>query len=148
MVTITGGGWAVSRNGPTDGFREILASDNQFGVSYSGAAATNDGSCQDHSSFIDGQLATGLTLLAGSNCPTTWPEAGGERTFLGVNPVSADAYLEMQSMLGSGFGFDWWRVDPQLIDRSKFFGNFQTYGAYDDFNSTMISRFGNLSKIT
>ncbi|MGD8866869.1 MAG: hypothetical protein PVI01_04550, partial [Gemmatimonadales bacterium] len=142
LALATGGGWAVSRNGPTDGFREILASDNQFGVAYSGAASTNDGSCQDHSSFIDGQLATGLTLLAGSNCPATWPEAGAERTFLGVNPVSADAYLEMQSMLGGNFGFDWWRVDPQLIDQSKFFGNFQTYGAYDDFNSDQIGRFG------
>ncbi len=142
LALATGGGWTVSRNGPTDGFREILASDNQFGVLYSGTASTNDGSCQDHSSFIDGLLATGLTLLAGSNCPDTWPEGAGGRTFLGVNPVSGEAFLEMQQTLGSGFAFDWWRVDPQLIDQSKFFGNFQTYGAYDDFNSDQIGRFG------
>jgi hypothetical protein len=142
LALATGGGWAVSRNGPTDGFREILASDNQFGVLYSGVASTNDGSCRDHSAFIDGNLATGLTLLAGSNCPDTWPEGAGGRAFLGANPVSGEAFLEMRTRLGDSFSFDWWRVDQELIDQSKFFGNFQTYGAYDDFNSDQIGRFG------
>jgi len=138
LALATGGGWTVSRNGPSDGFREILASDLQFGVLYSGVSSTDDGSCLDHSSFSDAQLATGMTLLAGSNCPDTWP-AGG---WLGDSPPSLESYLETKQSLGSAFAFDWWRIDPTLIDQSKFFGNFQTYGSYDDYNSDMIGRFG------
>ncbi len=138
LALATGGGWSVSRNGPSDGFREIIASDNQFGILFSGASSSDDGSCLDHSSYIDGQLATGMTLLAGSNCPDTWP-AGG---WLGDSPPSLEDYFEMKQALGSEFNFDWWRIDPALIDQTKFFGNFQTYGAYDDFNSDMIGRFG------
>jgi hypothetical protein len=144
LYNATGGGWTVSRNGPSDGFREILASDNQFGVLFSGVSSTDDASCLDHSGEKDGSLSTGMTLLAGSNCPPTWPLSGGVPTWLGASPVSLDAYEQTQGVWASDFSFDWWRIDPTLIDRSKFFGNFQTYGAYDDFNSDMIGRFGNV----
>ena len=47
LLNATGGGAAVSRNFPTLGVREILASDLQFGVLVAGVVSTEDGGCQD-----------------------------------------------------------------------------------------------------
>lgn len=144
LLNARGGGWAVSRNFPSLGVREILASDRQFGIVYSGVQSATDGSCLDFSGGSPGGnfMTAGLTLLAASNCPPTWPVVGGEPTFLGENQVSAEAFAMSQAVLGPEFQFEWWRVDPELVDPSKFFGSLQTYGAYDDYNSSMIERFG------
>ncbi len=142
-----GGGWAVSRNAPTDGLpRELNASDNSFGVLFSGATTTTDGGCQDFSAFdaANPSAASGLTLLAGSSCPPTWPLVNGEPTFLGANPVTVENFGNLQAIQGPNFDFEFWRVDPADVDASKFFGNFQTYGSYDDFNSATIGRFGSV----
>jgi len=147
LLNALGGGWSVSRNGPSDGLpREINASDNSFGALFSGAETTTDGSCRDYSAFdpANPAAASGITLLAGSGCPPTWPDIDGEPTFGGDNPVEAEAFTALQAVQGGDFNFEWWKVDPDLIDRSKFFGNFQTYGAYDDFNSATLGRFGNV----
>ncbi len=149
LLKATGGGWSVSRNFPTLSQRELLASDLQFGILFSGAQSTTDGSCQDYSPpFNSGPqgnaFAPGLTLLAGSNCEATWPLVGGQPTFRGDHPVSLDVFGLSQAVLASDFNFEWWRVDSDFVDQSKFFGSFQTYGAYDDFNSAMIGRFGDV----
>ncbi|MFQ5530494.1 MAG: hypothetical protein ACE5FP_09110, partial [Gemmatimonadota bacterium] len=147
LLNATGGGWAVSRNSPTLGVpREVNASDGSFGLLYAGVQSTNDGGCQDFSSAgpAGNSFATGLTLLAGSNCPPTFPLVDGVPTFLGDHPVTLEAYGFSQLVEGNDFNFDWWRVDPDFIDPSKFFGSFQTYGAYDDYNSAVIGRFGDV----
>ena len=139
-----GGGYAVSRNFPTLGLRELLASDFEFGNAFSGQQGTEDGGCADQTSDALSNIAAGNTLLAGSDCPPTWPLVSGTPTFKGRRKISSDAFLASQAAEGTGFNFDWWRVDPALIESGALFGNFQTYGAYDDFNSDMIDRFGNV----
>ncbi|UCF21341.1 MAG: hypothetical protein JSU87_08165 [Gemmatimonadota bacterium] len=144
LANARGGGYATSRNFPTLGVRELLAADLEFGTAFSGVQSTADGGCRDQTSDALSNIAAGLTLLAGSDCPPTWPLVAGDSTFLGRHPISLENYQESQLALGGEFNFDWWRVDPGIIDQSKFFGNFQTYGAYDDFNSSMIGRFGDV----
>lgn len=147
LIDAVGGGWTVSRNFPTLGFpREINASDRSFGLLFSGVETTTDGGCRDYSAFdaANPSASAGITLLAGSNCPPTWPLVNGEPAFLGDHPVTAEAFGMLQAIRGPDFDFEFWRVDPALVDPSKFFGNFQTYGAYDDFNSATLGRFGSV----
>ena len=147
LANALGGGWSVSRNGPTDGLtRELNASDGSFGSLFSGVETTSDGGCRDYSAFdpANPAAAAGLTLLAGSGCPPTWPTVDGEPTFLGDNPITLENYANSQTLQGPEFEFQWWRVPAEEVDRSAFFGNFQTYGSYDDFNSAVIGRFGNV----
>lgn len=144
LANATGGGYAVSRNFPTLGRRELLASDFEFGNAFSGVQSTDDGGCRDQTADGTSSIQPGLTLLAGSDCPPTFPLVAGEETFKGTRPISLETFQAAQAELGSEFNFEWWRVDPSLVDQGKLFGNFQTYGAYDDFNSSMIGRFGNV----
>ena len=144
LANAIGGGYAVSRNFPTLGVRELLASDFEFGNAFSGQQSTDDGGCTDQTADALSNIAAGNTLLAGSDCPPTWPLEAGTPTFKGRRKISADAYLATQAAQGTEFNFDWWTVDPSLIEPDARFGNFQTYGAYDDFNSSMIDRFGNV----
>lgn len=147
LARALGGGWTVSRNGPTDGLtREINASDGSFGSLFSGVETTTDGGCRDYSAFdpANPAAAAGLTLLSGSGCPPTWPTVDGEARFLGDNPVTLENFIGLQVVEGSQFDFEWWRVPEEEIDRSAFFGNFQTHGSYDDFNSAVIGRFGDV----
>jgi len=144
LLNAAGQGYAVAHNRPTLGVREINASDLQFGTLFSGVTTTLDGGCQDFSgpNPSGNQAAAGVTLLAISNCPPTWPDVGGTPTFLGANVITADAFLNSQAAMGTDFNFEWWRVDPADIDPNQFFGNIQTYGAYDDYNSAVVGRFG------
>lgn len=144
LANAAGGGYSVSRNFPTLGLREILASDLEFGTAYSGVQSTDAGGCRDQTSDALSNIAAGNTLLAGSDCPETWPLVSGVGTFKGRRKITADVWAQTQLAEGSEFNFDWWRVDPELATQGGRFGDFQTYGAYDDFNSTMISRFGNV----
>jgi hypothetical protein len=144
LANATGGGYAVSRNFPTLGLREILASDFEFGNAYSGVQSTDAGGCRDQTADALSNIAAGNTLLAGSDCPETWPLVSGVPTFKGRRKITADVWAATQAAQGSEFNFDWWRVDPDLEAQGGTFGDFQTYGAYDDFNSTMIGRFGNV----
>lgn len=145
LANATGGGYAVSRNFPTLGRRELFAADGEFGTAFSGVQSTADGSCRDLTSDETSNIAPGLTLLAASDCPSTWPLVNGVPKFRGRRPISQDAWGAAQAALGPEFNFDWWRVDPALIDPTRFLGNnVHTYGAYDDFNSAMIGRFGDV----
>jgi len=131
--------------------RQFNAADGQFGRAYSGVTSTTDGSCRDHSQTRGGyEMPAGLTLLAGSNCPETWPVIDGVPTFLGSHPITQEAWLEIfqnpeiAGMTRETFEFSWWRVPPEYQDRSRFFGDFATYGTYNDFNSTTLPNFGNV----
>ncbi|KPK64963.1 MAG: hypothetical protein AMS21_05995, partial [Gemmatimonas sp. SG8_38_2] len=63
LANATGGGWATSRNAPTLGLREIMASDLEFGTAFSGVQSTADGGCRDQTSDATSNIAAGLTLL-------------------------------------------------------------------------------------
>ncbi|MGH7546422.1 MAG: hypothetical protein ACREKI_09595 [Gemmatimonadota bacterium] len=142
-----GGGWSASRNFPTLGLRDFEASDGQLGVLFSGATSTQgDRACTDFSGAgpAENNMARGLTLLAGSDCLPTWPLVDGFPTFRGSPPMSQNAFRATQAAQGQAFGFDWWGVDPTLVDSTLFFGHSQTYGAFDDYNSGLIGRFGDV----
>ncbi len=144
LANATGGGYAVSRNFPTLGLREILAADFEFGTAFSGVQSTDAGGCRDQTADALSNIAAGNTLLAGSDCPETWPLVAGVPTFKGRRKITAEMWAATQAAQGSEFNFDWWRVDSELASAGGTFGDFQTYGAYDDFNSSMIGRFGNV----
>lgn len=132
--------------------RQFLPADGQFGGAFRGVSSTEDGSCLDHSQRRGGyQLQAGDSpLLAGSNCPPTWPTVGGVPTFLGAHPIPAQNWIDVfndpsiAGMTPEDFEFSWWRIPPELHDQTRFFGDFATYGKYNDFNSTTLPKFGNV----
>lgn len=131
--------------------RQFLPADGQFGTAFSGAKSTTDGTCLDHSQTRGGyQLPAGWTLLAGSNCPATWPLVGGVPTFNGAHPIPAESWEalfdapDLAGMPSDSFDFSWWRVPGELQNQGRFFGDFATYGTYNDFNSTTLAKFGSV----
>ncbi|HKG93178.1 MAG TPA: hypothetical protein VKA84_14835 [Gemmatimonadaceae bacterium] len=116
--------------------------DNTTGTLFRGVAATSDATCLNHrGSTRNGQVTVGATLLAGLDCPATWPLVNGVPTFLGARQLSDVAFDSLQADQGSQFHFDWWRIPERLRDQ-KFLGDFQTYGITSDHYAEILRGYG------
>jgi hypothetical protein len=146
-----GGGWTVRWNGDIFAFKaaakDLNAADGLLGSLLNPAArTTTDGSCLDHSGFLGAAgFSAGFQLLPGSNCPPTWSLVGGQPTWLGTRPVTPDGWVAYLNAVGpAAFEFNDWQVPEAFRDPIGFLGNnFHTYGHFNDYNSTVIARFGN-----
>ena len=125
----------IERWGPADG---------QFGTLFSGVTSTRDGSCRDNTSLFNGQIGTSLsvTLLAGSDCPETWPRTG----FRGMNPLITDSLVANAALIKAN-GWDEWRFPARWRDTSQFIGNFTSYGTISDSYREQIQRYGGVTRL-
>jgi hypothetical protein len=117
--------------------------DGTLGVMFSGVTATDDGSCQDHTGFLNGNFyenVVGLQLLPTSDCPPTWGSDG----WRGAHPVDQAGYKVMFDALGHAFQFDFWQVPDSLQRLDKLFlgTGFHTYGESSDYPADQLVRYG------
>lgn len=126
--------------GVTPEFRRWGAADLQFGNLFSGVAAASDGSCRDMSSFANGRVGDGTTLLAGSDCPATWGAAG----FGGRHPVPDSVWLARFKANPNGFKFDDWKIGSNELG-SELLGSFSTYALTSDFNREALQAAGSVT---
>lgn len=115
--------------------------DGQFGNFYSGVTSTADGGCRDHTSFLSGNMPTGFTLTAGSDCAETW--ANG--VFAGKRPLISDSVIALAQRSGGNFRFDEYRLPASALDQSTFIGDFATYGLISDSYREILQRFGGVT---
>ncbi len=133
-------GYSAAMNGILlSGMQNFAAADGTLGALFSGVASTSDGSCRDHSATLGGQLDAGVTLLAGSNCPETWPSGGWQGSPL----ITAEGWAEYFNRAGHDFRFDWWAV-PEDLHTPGFIGSFQTYGRISDFYAERLADYGSV----
>ncbi|HET7457121.1 MAG TPA: hypothetical protein VFJ74_05680 [Gemmatimonadaceae bacterium] len=124
---------------------EIGPADNTIAVLFSGVASTADGSCRDMSAPRDGYVGAGFTLLAGSDCPETWPkDASGNRVFYGPRFIPDTAFLA-QARGNPDFQFDDWKIPENQKDQSGFLGKFSTYGAMSDYHDGVVKLYGGIT---
>ncbi|MDQ3516938.1 MAG: hypothetical protein M3466_00870 [Gemmatimonadota bacterium] len=126
----------VERWGPGDG---------QFGRLFSGVQTVNDGSCRDHSSALSGRWGgdRALTLLAGSDCPPTWPSTG----FDGKRVLVTDSLVALFRANPATFRFDDFRFPRSAFDTTQVLGNFATYGNISDSYRELIQRYGGVTRL-
>ena len=133
-------GYSAAMNGLLlSSMQNFAAADGTLGALFSGVASTGDGSCRDHSVTLGGQLESGVALLAGSNCPETWPGSGWQ----GSPMITGEGWAEYFSRTAQDFRFDWWEV-PEDLHASGFIGNFQTYGRISDFYAERLADYGSV----
>lgn len=119
------------------------AADGQFGNLFSGVAGSEDGSCTDDSSILNGRVPTSITRLASSDCPVTWPTAG----FLGKRPVTDQGWLAAFQADPANFTWNDWQLPPSAFDTTQFLGNFSTYGAVSDSYRERIQAYGGVTRL-
>lgn len=130
LVAFAGGSakvWASDRSGS-----ELLS----FGVK-----TTNDASCTNFTSGNSAFLRTGFQMLPVADCPPTHPPGG----FAGAHPIEAEAYLELFESGDPTFQddpFAFWRVPEELQRTDKTFGDFQTYGEWNDYYFQALPKYG------
>ena len=117
--------------------------DGQFGNLFSGVTSAADGSCRDHTSNLNGQVPTGFTLLAGSDCPETWPSGG----FDGKRPVLDSAWIQAFNADPDNFQWNDWKLPQSAFDMTQFLGSFTSYGAISDSYREVIQRFGSVTRL-
>jgi hypothetical protein len=117
--------------------------DGEFGNLFSGVTSTDDGSCRDDSGGLNGNLPANFTLLAGSDCPETWPSSG----FGGLRPVLDEGWLAEFQASPSTFHFDDYKLPESAFDQTQFLGSFSTYGTTSDSYREIIQRFGGVTKL-
>jgi hypothetical protein len=135
-----GGGWNMQFRSNTDGTDLLLPSDGWLGQYMSGAASTNDKTCLDHTH----NLAAGNPLLPTSDCPQTWGPLGWQ----GRRPITEAEFLAEARANPSNFKFEFWKIPTGEPDPSgkldRFFGSFQTYGAFSDYSKDEVCGGGTL----
>jgi hypothetical protein len=114
--------------------------DNSFGKLFSGIVSTSDGSCRDNTQRRNNFMGTNITLLAGSDCPETWPATG----FDGPRNIGDSAFIRLKQRQGSAFTFDWFRV-PAAERSSRFLGTFSTYGEISDHFAEALESYGRVT---
>ena len=117
--------------------------DGSFGTLFSGVTSTSDGTCRDNTGQSNNFMGTNVTLLAGSDCPVTWPTTG----FDGPRPIGDSAFIRLKNRQGNAFTFDYFRVPAEERDNSKFLGSFSTYGAISDYFSEAIQSYGSVTPL-
>ncbi|MCH7876582.1 MAG: hypothetical protein IH965_14975, partial [Gemmatimonadetes bacterium] len=136
-----GGGWVSLINFALFAGRlEWGPADGQLGTLFSGVTSTDDGTCRDNTGFADGFLPVGLRLLAGSDCPETWPADG----FGGDRPIPAEAWRQLFAQQRSAFQFDYWRVPDSLKAHGALGDRFATYGEISDHYAEILASYGSV----
>lgn len=115
--------------------------DNTLATLFSGVASTSDGSCRDHTGFGNGFYPTGLPLLAGSDCPDTWPGGG----WMGDRTTPLEGWKDLFDAQGDAFRWDYWQVPDANKRNSQFMGTaYTTYGESSDHYSEILSGYGSV----
>ncbi len=138
-------GWTVLWNGDVFGRpKDLDAADGLVGTLLSGVTSTTDGSCLDHSAAPGGAaMNPGFQLLPGSDCPPTWSFGGTQ--WVGDRPVSRRSWIRAFNQRGTDFRWNRWEIPSGWKNPSRFLGdNVATYGHFNDYNSAVLPRFGNV----
>jgi hypothetical protein len=140
LNAVQGGGQALSYNyhfGP--GTTHWQAADGALGIDHSGVRSSATG-CLNHTIS---NIAAGVTLMAGSDCPETW----GINGWQGRRPISQASWLQVFNSGRSGFRFDFWQVPVALQDTTRFLGDrFATYGVANDYPRERRALYGSILK--
>jgi hypothetical protein len=139
---LTGGGYSYLTNfGLFSGRSEWGPRDNSLGRLFSGAYSTSDESCWDNTGFENGYFPTGLSPLASSDCPATWP--AGVRG--GDGEVTREGWKALFDLQGYNFRWDYWQVADSLRKTRPFLGtNFSTYGETSDHDAEILTLYGSV----
>jgi hypothetical protein len=114
--------------------------DGSVGTLHSGVTSEQGtGSCRDNSTRTNGFLDADVPLLAGSDCPPTWPNP--EAGFEGERPVADTTWLRRFNEDPMTFTFDDFKI-PVAERQQKNYGSFQTYGSVVDYGREVLLRFG------
>ncbi len=146
MRNVTGDppGYTVMWNAAIFGrTKDLNSADGLVGTLLSGLVSTEDGTCLDHSQESGGaSMDAGFQLLPGSNCPDPWSLGG---TWLGDRPIPADSWVDEFAALQEDFRWNSWQIPDDAKDETGFMGNnFATYGHFNDYNSTVLRKFGDV----
>ncbi len=125
------------------GRSEFGPKDGTLGALFKGEAATDDGSCRDNSSPLNGYMTTGASLLAGSTCTVTH----GSEGFRGPRPIPDSAYIRAFNADPNNFRFDYFRIPDSEKDQTRFLGDFSTYGEINDSYTEILASYGKVTKI-
>lgn len=140
----TGGGFTQLLNYKLfSGRAEVGPADGTLGVLFSGASSTDDATCRNNEGPLNGYMTTGVSLLAGSDCPDTW--AGG--VFNGPRPIPDSAYIRAFLAEPDSFNFDWFRIAESEKDQTGFLGDFSTYGGLSDHYDEILATYGGVTRL-
>jgi len=121
--------------------RKFGPADDQVGRLFSGTATTQDGGCRDRNNFGNGFLSYGISLMAISNCPETWPASG----FNGARYIADTTFATAFRALPDSFRFDFWKVPQASLEASGFLGNTSTYGESSDHYTEILRSYGSVT---
>lgn len=114
--------------------------DGSVGTLHSGVTSEEGtGSCLDNSTRPNAFLSPDVPLLAGSDCPPTWPNP--EVGFEGERVVADTTWLRRFNENPASFTFDDYKI-PASERQQKNYGSFQTYGSAVDYGREVLQRFG------
>jgi len=125
------------------GRSEFGPKDGTLGTLFKGEPSTEDGSCRDNTSPLNGYMTVGASLLAGSTCPVTW----GTEGFKGPRPIPDSAYIRAFNADPKNFRFDYFRIADSEKDQTRFLGDFSTYGETSDHYTEILAAYGKVTKI-
>ncbi len=117
------------------------AADGQFGFQFSGVTSTTDATCRNYEGFGNGFLGNdggGLTSLAVSDCPETWPAAG----FLGKKVVPDSVWQNRFAADPNGFRWDDWKIPASATADEAPLGDVGTYGFTSDYYREQLAQYG------
>ena len=140
------GHYALAGSGFT-GTYDFGPADRSTGRLFSGVGTTvGDNTCRDKSGAFDANydnFAGSLSLLAGSDCPETWPETG----FGGARIISDSAYIRAFNADRANFQFDFFRIPPEETANSRTLGSFSTYWETSDYFAENARDWGTVTRL-
>lgn len=140
---VRGGGFTALFNDALFNFPfKIGPADGQAGRLFSGATSTDDGSCRDFTSPLNGYVGTGFSLLPVSDCPETLVGA-----FDGPRLLADTAFVPLFQADRNNFKFDFFRVPRESQQASEFAGDFSTYGLMSDSYQEILESYGGVTKL-
>lgn len=140
------GHYALAGSG-VNGTYDFGPADRSTGRLFSGVGTTvGDNSCRDKSAQLEAwydNFAGSLSLLAGSDCPETWPETG----FGGARVISDSAYIRAFNADRANFQFDFFRIPASETANSRTLGSFSTYYETTDFFAENARDWGTVTRL-
>lgn len=116
--------------------------DGSLGTLHSGATSeAGTGSCLDNSTRTNAFVSANLPLLAGSDCPPTWPNPS--LGFEGERVVADTTWLRKFNENPAAFTFDDFQF-TRAERQDKTYGSFATYGSVVDYGREVLQRFGSV----
>jgi hypothetical protein len=140
--TATGGGYTEELSSALiTGRLEWGPGDGTLGALFSGAKSSGDGGCRDNTSWLDGYMSIGVSLLAGSTCPETWAASG----FNGPKVLTDSMYLRAFNADPNNYSFDYWQIPPSETASARTLGDFATYGEISDHTDEILQSYGSVT---